>query len=407
MRSHHPTQGPDATEVSESHGGRPLVSVILPTFNRPVSLAAAVESVLEQTYPRVEAIVVNDAGVDVEHELRALDAGQRLVYLRHDSNRGLAAARNTGIRAARGKYIAYLDDDDRFYPNHLETLVSFLELGTHSVAYTDAYRAHQTLVAGQYVTTLRDVPYSEDFDAGRMLEHNFVPVLCVVHAKSCLESVGIFDESLKRLEDWDLWIRMSRKFPFHHLPVVTCEFSWRTDGSTMTSQENGEFLAARQAITAAYGDFGRLKDDLAELKLIAGRAEQSRLQKERAEEMVAVLEGWLTCLRRCVEEGEVAIWGAGQGGLRAMHMLAAFGIRITRFVDSDPAKAGTTLEGIPVTAPGALFSGRRPFVLVASSAWRAIAEDLELRERRRGRDFEVVPPALLSPANLPWAAVGD
>ena len=107
--------------------GAPLVSIIVPTHNRPRLLCEALKSILGQTMQDFEIIVVNDAGLDITPWVRPLDQSGRIRLLRHPHNRGLAAARNTGLRAARGKYIAYLDDDDLFYPQHLEVLVEEAE----------------------------------------------------------------------------------------------------------------------------------------------------------------------------------------------------------------------------------------------------------------------------------------
>ena len=246
---------PGADRVAEIRGAvsdLPLVSVIVPTYNRPDQFIAAAESILAQTYRNLEIVVVNDGGIDIEPTVSSLNRRHSITYVKHAENRGLAAARNTGIKVARGKYIAYLDDDDLFYPRHVETLVRALESGEHKVAYTDAYRAHQDKKNGRYVVTKRDVPYSFDFDYDRILKTNFIPVLCFMHERSCVEETGLFDESLKRLEDWDMWIRMSRRFKFAHIPELTCEFSWRTDGSTMSSGQAQEFVEARKKIAGKY-----------------------------------------------------------------------------------------------------------------------------------------------------------
>jgi len=235
----------------------PLVSVIVPTHNRPERLAEALKSILEQSYQNLEIIVINDAGADVENIISYLNQRKNITYIKHSQNRGLAAARNTGIKVARGKYIAYLDDDDLFYPNHLETLVNYLETTDYKVAYTDAYRAHEKKEKGKYAVVNRDVPYSFDFDYDRILVGNFVPVLCFMHEKSCLEEAGFFDEGLTTLEDWDLWIRMSRKFKFAHIKEITCEFSWRIDGTTMTSSRQMEFRRSSQVIYEKYSDYAK------------------------------------------------------------------------------------------------------------------------------------------------------
>ena len=229
-----------------------MASVIIPTYNRPESLKEAIQSVLRQEYTYFEIIVINDGGVDVQGVINGLNAGNKIKYISHEKNKGLAAARNTGIRIANGKYIAYLDDDDIFYPSHLDVLVNFLESNEFRVAFTEAFRAYQTKENDKYIITKRDIPYAMDFDKEQILVGNMIPVLCVMHEKSCLDDVGLFDETLSSHEDWDLWIRMSRKFKFAHINELTCEFRWRDDGSTMTGERRKEFLKTMGIIYEKY-----------------------------------------------------------------------------------------------------------------------------------------------------------
>ncbi|MCP3178429.1 glycosyltransferase [Desulfuromonas sp. KJ2020] len=239
----------------ESVENKPKVSVIVPTYNRLEILREALQSILAQSYHDFEIIVVNDAGAPVEEVIASLDVEGRITYVRHSLNKGLAAARNTGIQNARGKYIAYLDDDDIFFPNHIELLVNHLESSGDKIAYTDAYRGYQEKQGDQWVVTRRDIPYSLDFDSDRILVDNFVPVLCFMHERSVLDEVGGFDETLKRHEDWDLWIRVSSKYRPYHLKQVTCEFRSRSDGSSMTGGQVGEFYKTCQQIYKKYADW--------------------------------------------------------------------------------------------------------------------------------------------------------
>lgn len=231
---------------------RPMVSVIVPTCNRPDRLREALQSVLAQSYRDFEIIVVNDGSIDVSSVVGSLNADGVITLINHDHNRGLAAARNTGIRMARGKYIAYLDDDDRYLPDHLETLVTVLEKGPYKAAYTDAWRIHERCERERYVEIGWDLPYSEEFSLPHLLIGNYFPVLCVMHERSCLEEVGFFDESLFAHEDWDLWIRMAEKFPFIHVKKVTAEFTWRTDGSSMTSSTQHTYYRTTDIIYRKY-----------------------------------------------------------------------------------------------------------------------------------------------------------
>ncbi|TKB66558.1 MAG: glycosyltransferase [Nitrospira sp.] len=230
---------------------KPMVSVIVPTYNRLDRLRVALGSILTQTYQDFEIIVVNDSGVEAESVVAAVNDG-RITYISHDCNKGLAAARNTGLRAAKGKYIAYLDDDDRYLPDHLETLTSFLEHNEYKVAYTDAWRVHERIENGRHIETGRDLPYSHDFNSANLLVSNYFPVLCVMHERSCIDEVGTFDESLFAHEDWDLWIRMTTRFPFRHLKRTTGEFTWRTDGSSMTSAARETYWRTMEIIYRKY-----------------------------------------------------------------------------------------------------------------------------------------------------------
>lgn len=233
---------------------RPNVSVIVPTLDRPDMLRTALESILAQSYRDFEIVVVNDGGPDVSRVLAALDDDGRISYVRHGANRGLAAARNSGVGVARGRFVAYLDDDDRFFPEHLATLVPYLEEQPERIVYSDALRALQRRDGHGYRTTQRDLPYANDFDRARLLVNNLFPVLCVMHARSVWEVVGGFDESFFAHEDWDLWLRLSARFPFLHVPSITAEFTQRSDGSSMTGSTQPEFLRTAEIIYARTAD---------------------------------------------------------------------------------------------------------------------------------------------------------
>jgi len=240
-------------EIASLEGKEALVSVIIPTLDRPEFLRKAVKSILNQTYRQFEIIVINDGGTDTGEILSNIDVGERITYVRLPQNRERSHARNVGITLAKGKYIAYLDDDDQFLPDHLKTLVTFLETSNYEIAYTDAYRIVHEKKNGRYLETHRDVPYSYEFSREILLRENFIPILSIMHLRSCFDRTGFFDESLNTHEDWDLWIRMSEDTPFYHIKKVTAEFSWRMDGSTTTSSRQEDFLVTKARILQRYG----------------------------------------------------------------------------------------------------------------------------------------------------------
>ncbi len=235
----------------------PLVSVIIPTRNRPELLARAIQSVLNQTYRHIEIIVVNDRGVDVGKLIDHFNCRGNIRYFNLSTGIERSAARNLALRSAKGNYITYLDDDDRYLPEHLETLVSHARQSGCRVVYSDAYRAQLDTSTGLPNEAQRDIPYSLDFDPIRIYVENYIPILCLMHERSLLDEVGMFDEELSRLEDWDLWIRLSRIAKFHHIPQATCEFTWHEGGSTKTLDNAPLFLTAYKTICDKHNTVAR------------------------------------------------------------------------------------------------------------------------------------------------------
>lgn len=286
---------PTSQLINSSTLEKPLVSVIIPTKDRPEMLAQAIQSVLNQTFTELEIIVVNDGGVDVQSVISRLNTKGNIVYKKHDRALERSAARNTGIRAARGKYIAYLDDDDNYYPNHIETLVKFLENSEYKIAYTDAVMAEQEKQNGEYVTLHRSVPYSLDFDKDKILVSNCTPNLCLMHEKSCLDEVGLFDETLSTHEDWDLIIRLSRKFDIAHIKETTCEFTQRNDGTNTSSHNRADFTRTREIIFNKYRKYAEANSTILEAQKEAfiGEAKELAQQVQNLQSQVVQKESQL------------------------------------------------------------------------------------------------------------------
>ncbi len=245
-------QSNEKTVQSSSDAAGPLVSVIVPTYNRPDSLGEALDSIAKQTFRNIEVIVVNDGGCDVQNVIEAASENINIKYLCHHNNKGLPAARNTGIRKAQGKYITYLDDDDMLYPAHIQTLAHFLETTAYHVAYTDAYRILQEKRDGTYITLAKEIYYSQDFNRDYFLVASYIAVQTIMHEKTCLEKVGYFDESLTTHEDLDMWIRLSHNYEFAHIPKVTSEFKEKNDGISVTSSNKLRRLTNLKLIYKRY-----------------------------------------------------------------------------------------------------------------------------------------------------------
>ncbi len=203
----------------------PLVTVLVPTFNRRRYLAEALQGLVRQTYANFEAFVINDGGQPVRDLVESLN-DPRFTRIERRENRGKAASLNEGLERAAGKYVAYLDDDDRYYPQHLERLVAALEGPTDcGAAYTDLYKVHCRVRAdGTREVLGKVVTVSRDFDRFFLCYFNLAMHVCLMHRRDLLERTGLYDESLEVMIDWDMTRRLGFFTDFCHLPEVTGEF---------------------------------------------------------------------------------------------------------------------------------------------------------------------------------------
>lgn len=229
----------------------PAVSVIIRTKDRLAFLGEALASLVAQTFTDFEVVVVNDGGQDVSETVAAYPS-LHLTLVQLAPNQGRAAAANAGVAAARGTFITYLDDDDLYYPPHLETLYTFLSRHDHfGAAYTDAYMARYRLnpESNRYELIDRRVEYSQDFDPELLLYHNYIHNFCFMHRREGWERVGGFAADLGVLEDWDFFIRLAEVFPFFHLPRCTAEYRIRNDGTNIS--ERTLWIGAEEVRTRA------------------------------------------------------------------------------------------------------------------------------------------------------------
>ncbi len=192
----------------------PKVSVVIPAYNAERFVAKAIDSVLNQTYRDYEIIVVDDGSTD--NTLEVLKSyGDKVRYVRQ-SNKGASAARNTGIRHANGKYIAFLDADDVWFSQKLEKQVKVLdERPEFGLVYSNVeFPSRQNGVVQTQFDLKR--PYSGKI-LSKLIVMNAIPTSTVVARKECFEKVGLFDESLVASEDHDMWIRIATRYDATYL----------------------------------------------------------------------------------------------------------------------------------------------------------------------------------------------
>lgn len=230
-------------------GTHPTVSVVLPTYNRGDIVGRSIESVLEQTYTDFELIVVDDASSDeTDRVVEEFDAQIR--YVKHEVNRGAAAARNTGIREAGGDIIAFQDSDDVWKEHKLERQMDAFESADNDigVVYTGTWRERdgsRTYIPGANVS-----PKEGDVRES-LLEQNFVTPQAAAVRAECFERVGTFDQNLPPLEDWELWLRIAERYKFRFVdePLVIAYL-----GSDSISRDDERKVRARERIVRKHRD---------------------------------------------------------------------------------------------------------------------------------------------------------
>jgi len=202
---------------------KPKVSVILPTFNRAKYLDRAISSVLSQSFYDFELIIVDDASTDNTEEIVELFRDERIIYVKNPRNLGGAAARNVGIRIAKGEFIAFQDSDDLWHPDKLEIQMKVFENEEEDVAVV--YTAFIRKVGDkEFIVPPPSVKKTEGYIYKELLTHiNFVGTPTAVVRKTALEDVGYFDERFPRLQDWDLFLRLAKKYRFKFIkkPLLT------------------------------------------------------------------------------------------------------------------------------------------------------------------------------------------
>jgi LmbE family N-acetylglucosaminyl deacetylase/glycosyltransferase involved in cell wall biosynthesis len=277
---------PAVHEVEEG----PAISVVVRTKDRPDLLRQALDSLASGSYRNVQVVLVNDGGEAPElpegypFEIELVDLAE---------NRGRAEAANAGVAAANGDYVAFLDDDDLAEPEHLATLARLVSAPDVRVAYTDAAVGVYTMDADEgWRQVERRLPYSRDFDPDLLLCDNYIPFNTLLIERRLLDQAGPFDGSLPFFEDWDLLIRLSRLAPFHHLPLVTCEYRhFRGGGRHIFGErpaaDRSDFFAVKGRVIERYLQYqtpetlarviGRLRDEA-----VASREESAARAAEAA-----------------------------------------------------------------------------------------------------------------------------
>lgn len=197
------------------------ISIIVPTYKRAHLIGRSISSILAQTYKNYEIIVVNDGPVDGTEEVVKAFHDERIIFIQHSSNKGISTARNTGVQAASGKLIAFLDSDDEWKPEKLEKQVmAFLQADDAvGIVYTERFDTVDNI---HFTIPSSIVSKREGNITDILLQGSLITLQTAMIKKVCFESAGLFDVNCIVFEDWEIWLRMSRQYKFKYIsePLV-------------------------------------------------------------------------------------------------------------------------------------------------------------------------------------------
>lgn len=229
--------------VQSDYEAKSLVSIIVRTCNRKDALRENLISLRNQTYKNIEIVVVEDGENTAEEMIKKEFNDLNIVYEATGKNIGRSAVANLAMKKAKGKYLNFLDDDDLFFPDHVETLVKEIEKNDYDAVYDGSFETPINVLNKnpyQYEVVTKGLVESREFNRKRLYKVNLFPIQTVMFKKDLVKECGGIDESIDALEDWDFWIRLSLHHYFHQVKHTTSIF--RTPADKDERKRRQEFL---------------------------------------------------------------------------------------------------------------------------------------------------------------------
>lgn len=231
-----------------------LVSVVMPVYNGERYLRQAIESILSQTFRDFEFIIINDASTDKSEEIIRSFAESRIVYIKNDKNLGQAESLNRGIRNAKGVYVARMDQDDISLPERISAQSAYMEANRDAAILGTGY---QEVDENSNITRRPLFPNSPDVKT-RLFFARLTGWASIVHPtvmirKDIFDKVGYYDPKYRICQDYDLWLRVVRKYKIENIPKVL--LNYRVHDSSTSKKENIDTVKEMEAIVASGVDF--------------------------------------------------------------------------------------------------------------------------------------------------------
>ncbi len=225
---------------------KPKISVIIPTYNRPHLLRRAIESVLNQTFDDFEVLIIDGARSKETKDIVESYGDGRLRYI-PQRGKGIANARNLGVKRARGEFIAFLDDDDRWKENKLEIqLKTFEKLSDKYCLIYTAFNYYH-LEKDEILGTKR--PIARGYVYNQMLLDNITGTSTIMVKRDCFKETGLFREDFITCEDWDMWLRISKSYLFEGIKEPLVDYSIHLGQFSFS-----KYLEGRYKIIESHGD---------------------------------------------------------------------------------------------------------------------------------------------------------
>ena len=228
-----------------------MFSVVIPLYNKELSIKNTIESVLNQTYQNFEIVIVNDGSTDNSPKIVDAISDDRVKII-HQKNQGVSTARNCGIKAANNEWIALLDGDDVWEVNHLQEIIDMMKKFPQKKVYATSYNLSNKQKLFRHITPLNI--YIVDRYFKKAIKEYIIWTSVVVINKECFETVGYFNPLFNRGEDIDMWERLGKNYEIVKSQKITAIY--RTDAENR-SFETSKYNIRRSSIY--YIDFNKIE----------------------------------------------------------------------------------------------------------------------------------------------------
>lgn len=253
----------------------PRVSVLIRTKDRPELLRQALQSIVTQSYQRIEIVLVNDAGQDVYDLIKPYwNLVEKFNYINLVENKGRSAAANIALDNATGDYLIFLDDDDLFDHDHISNLVNVVTCEEKNNNLVAVYSGIRIVDRNNQQKHVLNAPFNQQL----LKTNNTIPIHALLFARAFVEAGCRFDESLNLYEDWDFWLQLAEHTDFYHVDTVSA--TYRILGDSAVNPLYGDEAIKQQAKARLLNKW-KIKwsgEELAEIFLALRKAETDHIQ---------------------------------------------------------------------------------------------------------------------------------